>query len=130
VKGSISVGVDRNETNFLVAVKEKGEVFFDSGLNLRVWRKKHRKKVARLQKKLAERKAQHKDTRSVRRLLKRLSLCQRNFTKTYCQTVAKRFIAWAGRTLRAASSVPPLVVRPIVPYCRVPSRKVLERFSC
>jgi IS605 OrfB family transposase len=94
--GSISVGVDRNETNFLVAVKEKGEVFFDSGLNLRVWRKKHRKKVARLQKKLAERKAQHKDTRSVRRLLKRLSLCQRNFTKTYCQTVAKRLVAWAG----------------------------------
>jgi IS605 OrfB family transposase len=45
---------------------------------------------------LAERKAQHKDTRSVRRLLKRLSLCQRNFTKTYCQTVAKRLVAWAG----------------------------------
>jgi IS605 OrfB family transposase len=90
------VGVDRNETNLLVAVKETGEVFFESGLSLRIWRKKHRKKVARLQKKLAERKAQHKDTRSVRRLLKRLSLRQRNFTKTYCQTVAKRLVVWAG----------------------------------
>jgi IS605 OrfB family transposase len=96
VKGSVLVGVDRNETNLLVAVKETGEVFFESGLSLRIWRKKHRKKVARLQRKLAERKAQQKDTRSVRRLLKRLSLRQRNFTKTYCQTVAKRFIAWAG----------------------------------
>jgi IS605 OrfB family transposase len=96
VKGSIFVGVDRNETNLIVAVKETGEVFFESGLKLRIWRKKHRKKVARLQRKLAERKAQHKDTRSVRRVLKRLSLRQRNFTKTYCQTVAKRLVAWAG----------------------------------
>jgi len=95
-KGSVLVGVDRNETNLLVAVKETGEVFFESGLKLRIWRKKHRKKVARLQKKLAERKAQHKDTRSVRRVLKRLSLSQRNFTKTYCQTVAKRFVFWAS----------------------------------
>jgi IS605 OrfB family transposase len=96
VKGSVLVGVDRNETNLLVAVKETGEVFFESGLKLRIWRKKHRKKVARLQRKLAERKAQQKDTRSVRRLLKRLSLRQRNFTKTYCQTVAKRLVVWAG----------------------------------
>jgi putative transposase len=96
VKGSVLVGVDRNETNLLVAVKETGEVFFESGLKLRIWRKKHRKKVARLQRKLAECKAQHKDTRSVRRVLKRLSLRQRNFTKTYCQTIAKRFIAWVG----------------------------------
>jgi IS605 OrfB family transposase len=96
VKGSVLVGVDRNETNLLVAVKETSEVFFESGLKLRIWRKKHRKKVARLQKKLAERKAQRKDTRSVRRLLKRLSLRQRNFTKTYCQTVAKRLVVWAG----------------------------------
>jgi putative transposase len=29
-------------------------------------------------------------------VLKRLSLRQRNFTKTYCQTIAKRFIAWVG----------------------------------
>jgi len=96
VKGSVLVGVDCNETNLLVAVKETGEVFFESGLKLRIWRKKHRKKVARLQRKLTERKAQHKDTRSVRRVLKRLSLRQRNFTKTYCQTIAKRFIAWVG----------------------------------
>jgi IS605 OrfB family transposase len=27
-------------------------------------------------------------------VLKRLSLRQRNFTKTYCQTVAKRLVAW------------------------------------
>jgi IS605 OrfB family transposase len=90
------VGVDRNETNLLVAIKETGEVFFESGLRLRVWRKRHRKKVARLQKKLAGHKAQHEDTRSVRRVLKRLSSRQRNYTKTYCQTVAKRFVTWAG----------------------------------
>jgi len=95
-KGSILVGIDRNETNLLVAVKETGEVFFENGLKLRIWRTKHRKKVARLQRKLAERKAQRKDTRSVRRVLKRLSLRQRNFTKTFCQTLAKRFVEWVG----------------------------------
>jgi len=95
-KGSVLVGADRNETNLLVAAKETGEIFFESGLKLRIWRKKHRKKLARLQKKLAERKAQRKDTRSLRRVLKRLSLSQRNFTKTYCQIVAKRFVVWAG----------------------------------
>jgi transposase len=95
-KGSILIGIDRNETNLLVAVKETGEVFFENGLRLRIWRTKHRKKVARLQRKLAERKAQRKDTRSVRRALKRLSSRQRNFTRTYIQTVAKRFAEWAG----------------------------------
>ena len=95
-KGSVLVGIDRNETNLLVAVKESGEIFFENGLKLRIFRTKHRKKVARLQRKLAERKAQRKDTRSVRRVLKRLSLRQRNFTRTFIQTLAKRFVKWVG----------------------------------
>ena len=95
--GTILVGVDRNETNPLVAVKEMGEIFFKGGVSLKVWRTKHRKKLARLQRKLAERKGQRRDTRSVRRRLQHLRLRQRHYTKTYCHTVAKRLVEWAGR---------------------------------
>lgn len=95
--GSVLVGIDRNETNLLVAVKETGDVFFDNGLQLRIFRTKHRKLIARLQRKLAQRKKEGKDTRSVRRLLRRLAGRQRNFTRTYIQTLAKRFVEWAGR---------------------------------
>ncbi|MGC8947251.1 MAG: transposase [Anaerolineae bacterium] len=95
-KGSAVVGADRNETNLLVAVEENGEVFFESGLKLRIWRTKRRKKMSGLQRKLAEHKAPHKDTRSMRRALKRLSLHRRNFTRAHVQILAKRFIEWAG----------------------------------
>ncbi len=91
------VGVDLNETNHIVGVKETGEVFFVSGLNYRIWMTKHRKLRARLQRKLAERKGQRRGTRSLRRRLQHLLLRQRNFTRTYCHTVAKGLVEWAGK---------------------------------
>ncbi|MBX5452223.1 MAG: transposase, partial [Thermogemmatispora sp.] len=48
-----------------------------------------------LQRKLAAHKAQHRDTRSVRRVLKRLGRRQRYRTRTFAQTVAKRLVEWA-----------------------------------
>ncbi len=62
VIGSVLIGIDRNETNPIVAAKETGEIFFKDGVDHKVWKTKHRKIMARLQKKLAEHKGQRRDT--------------------------------------------------------------------
>jgi IS605 OrfB family transposase len=94
-EGVLPVGVDRNETNAIVAVDQGGEEFFVSGREVRVRNKRNRKTRRRLQKKLAARKAEKKDTRSVRRLLKRFGRKQRNRTRTFAQTAAKQLVNWA-----------------------------------
>lgn len=90
------VGVDLNETNAIVAMDADGEVFFLSGREDRQKAKRTRKTRARLQRKLASRKAQGKDTRSVRRALKRLGRKQRNRNRTSCQMMAAQLSEWAG----------------------------------
>ncbi len=95
-KGSCFVGVDLNVSNPLVAVSEKGKVFFQSGVFFNWWKRRFRKYRARLQRKLAERKGQRRETRSLRRRLQHLWHRQRNFTRTYCHTLAKRFVDWCG----------------------------------
>jgi len=88
------VGVDLNETNILVAVDPDGKDLFISGIPHRIANRKTRKKRGRLQNKLASKKAEGKDTRAVRRALKRLGCKQRNRTKTFCQTVGKELVQW------------------------------------
>ncbi|MCW3099419.1 MAG: Transposase, OrfB family [Chthonomonadaceae bacterium] len=94
-KGILPVGVDLNETNMFVAVDVDDNVLFVSGKELKVRNKRTRQTRKRLQRKLSSRKAQNKDTRSLRRLLHRTSRRQRNRTKTFCQTAAKRLCQWA-----------------------------------
>ncbi|RAQ97866.1 RNA-guided endonuclease InsQ/TnpB family protein [Thermogemmatispora tikiterensis] len=89
------VGIDLNETNALVAVDGQERVLFVSGKAVKVRNRRTAKTRARLQRKLAARKAQHRDTRSVRRVLKRLGRKQRHRTQTFAQTVAKRLGEWA-----------------------------------
>ncbi|RAQ94729.1 RNA-guided endonuclease InsQ/TnpB family protein [Thermogemmatispora tikiterensis] len=89
------VGIDLNETNALVAVDGEERVLFVSGKAVKVRNRRTAKTRARLQRKLAARKAQHRDTRSVRRVLKRLGRRQRHRTQTFAQTVAKRLGEWA-----------------------------------
>ena len=89
------VGVDLNETNALVASDPDGSTLFVSGRDVKVRNKKSFKTRKRLQKKLATRKAQKQDTRSVRRLLKRLGRTRSNRTETFAQTAAKRLCQWA-----------------------------------
>jgi IS605 OrfB family transposase len=90
------VGVDLNETNAIVAMRADGGVFFLSGREDRESAKRTRKTRVRLQRKLASRKAQGKDTRSVRRALKRLGRKQRNRNRTSCQMMAAELSKWAG----------------------------------
>ncbi|WP_069805579.1 RNA-guided endonuclease InsQ/TnpB family protein [Thermogemmatispora onikobensis] len=88
------VGIDLNETNAVVAVDGQERVLFVSGKAVKVRNRRTAKTRARLQRKLAAHKAQHRDTRSVRRVLKRLGRRQRHRTQTFAQTVAKRLVEW------------------------------------
>jgi len=88
------VGVDRGETNVLVAVCADGDQQFVSGLGYKIKNRQTHKTRKRLQQKLASRKAEGKDTRSVRRTLKRLGRSHRNRTRTFVQTAAKQLVHW------------------------------------
>ncbi len=93
--GILPVGIDLNETNALVAVDPDGHTLFVSGKAVKVKNRRTAKTRSRLQRKLAARKAQHKDTRSVRRVMKRLGRKQRNRTRTFAQQTAKQLVEWA-----------------------------------
>ncbi len=82
-QGILPVGIDLNETNTLVAVDPDGRELFISGKSIKVKNRRTAKTRTRLQSKHATRKAEKKDTRSVRRLLKRLGRKQRNRTRTF-----------------------------------------------
>lgn len=93
--GILPVGIDLNETNALVAVDPDGRELFVSGKAIKVKNRRTAKTRSRLQSKLAARKAQHTDTRSVRRVMKRLGRRQRNRTRTFAQHTAKQLVQWA-----------------------------------
>jgi IS605 OrfB family transposase len=94
-KGIHPVGIDLNETNALVAVDPDGNTLFVSGRDFKVRNIRTRKTRRRLQETLAAHKAHTQDTRSVRRLLKRLGRKQRNRTRTFCQQTAATLAKWA-----------------------------------
>jgi putative transposase len=96
-KGALPVGIDLNETNALVAVDPDGNTLFVSGKDFKVRNIRTRKTRRRLQEQLATHKAHKQDTRSVRRLLKRLGRKQRNRTRTFCQQTAAKLVKWAPK---------------------------------
>lgn len=93
-RGIHPVGIDLGATNALVASTDT-DTLFVSGLSIRVLNKRSRKTRQRLQRKLADNKAQHKDTHSVRRVLKRLSRKQSNRSRTFCKETAAKLCKWA-----------------------------------
>lgn len=96
-QGILPIGIDLNETNALVAVDTDDKFLFISGLERRIRNKRNRKTVKRLQKKLAQRKAEHKNTRSVIRVLKRLQGKQVHRTKDFCHTASKRLVEFSPK---------------------------------
>lgn len=94
-QGVLPVGVDLNETNALVAATPDGDTLFVSGRAVKVANKRTYKTRKRVQRKHATRKAEHKDTRSVRRVLKRLGRKRSNRTRTFAQTAAKQLVTFA-----------------------------------
>ncbi|HUY76756.1 MAG TPA: transposase [Ktedonobacterales bacterium] len=93
--GILPVGIDLNETNVLVAVDPDGATLFVSGKAIKVKNTRGYKTRKRVQKKHAARKAGGKDTRSVRRVLKRLGRKRSHRTRTFAQTVAKHLVTFA-----------------------------------
>lgn len=93
-QGVHPVGIDLNETNALVAVDPDQNVLFLSGKAVKVANKRTYKTRKRVQHKLATRKAEHRDTQSVRRVLKRLGRKRSHRTRTFAQTVAKQLTQW------------------------------------
>jgi IS605 OrfB family transposase len=94
-QGMHPVGIDLNETNALVAMDAEDRTLFISGKAVKVANRRTFKTRKRLQRKLATRKAEHGDTRSVRRVLKRLGRKRSNRTRTFAQTAAKQLVTWA-----------------------------------
>jgi IS605 OrfB family transposase len=93
--GVLPISIDLNETNALVAVNPDGETLFVSGRAVKVANTRNFKTHKRQQRKLATRKAEHKDTHGVRRVLKRLGRKRSNRTRTFAQTTAKQLVRWA-----------------------------------
>jgi len=94
-QGVHPVGIDLNETNALVAVDPDGRELFISGKAMKVANRRNYKTRKRVQQKRATRKAEHKDTRGVRRVLKRLGRKRSNRTRTFAQTAARQLVRWA-----------------------------------
>lgn len=93
--GVLPVGIDLNETNALVAVDPDNRTLFISGKTIKVKNRRTYKTRNRLKRTLAAKKAEHRSTRSVRRLLKRLGRQQSNRTGTFAKQVAKTLVTWA-----------------------------------
>jgi putative transposase len=91
-QGILPVGIDLNA---LVAVDPDGNTLFVSGKAVKVKNRRTAKTRSRLQTKLTSRKAQHKDTRSIRRVMKRLGRKQRSRTRTFAQQTAKQLVDFA-----------------------------------
>lgn len=92
-RGITPVGIDLGVNNALVA-STNNDTLFISGKALSVRNTKSRKVRSRLQSKLAGKKAQHLDTKSVVRVLKRLSRKHHNRNKTFCQETAAQLCKW------------------------------------
>lgn len=94
-KGVLPVGIDLNETNAVVAVDADGRELFISGRSVKIANKRTYKTRKRLQAKLAARKAEQRDTRSLRRALKRLGRKQHNRNRDFARKTAKELVTWA-----------------------------------
>jgi len=95
VSGVYPIGIDLNETNAIVAVDADGNQLFVTGLDRKIKNKRTMKTIKRLQRKLGQRKAEGKNTRSVVRALKRLKLKRSRRTKDFCHCASKELVEWA-----------------------------------
>jgi len=92
-KSIIPVGIDLGINNALVASTDKKTLFI-SGSKLKQANKKLRKVRQRLQQKLNVHKAKCRDTRSVRKVLKRLEQKHHNRNTTFCKETAAKLCRW------------------------------------
>jgi putative transposase len=94
-KGIHPVGIDLGETNALVAVDAHGRELFITGKDTKVKNKRSSQTIARLQRKLAAKKAEGRSPHAVRRTLKRLARRRSRRTRDLARVVAKTLLVWA-----------------------------------
>jgi transposase len=94
-KGIHPVGIDLGETNALVAVDADGRELFITGKDTKVKNKRTSQTIARLQRKLAAKKAEGRSPHAVRRTLKRLARRRSRRTRDLARVVAKKVLVWA-----------------------------------
>jgi transposase len=91
-KEATPVGIDLNGANAVVAVEAEGREFFHSGKATKVRNQRTMQATTRVQRKLATKKAEGKDTHSIHRVLKRLSGRRKRRTHDFACVIAKRLI--------------------------------------
>jgi len=94
--GALPVGVNLNDVNAIAAIDMNGRSMCVTGVAHRAMMKSGEKTRRRLEDRLSTRKAEGRETRSVRRLLKRLGRKRYLQTKTFCSTAAKSLVDWVG----------------------------------
>jgi putative transposase len=94
-RGVVPMGIDLNETNVVVAVDADGREYFQSGKATKVRNYRTMQATKRVQRKLAVKKAEGKDTHGVRRVLKRLSGRGKRRTDDFAHVAAKQLVEWA-----------------------------------
>lgn len=94
-KGTLPVGVALGAKNEVAVVDSTGRSLRVITVAQNVMEETHRKTTNRLKRRLANRKADGRETRSVRRVLKRLGRRRHMRMRTFSHEAAKRLVGWA-----------------------------------
>ena len=96
-QGTLPAGVAIGNKNEVAVVDAEGRSMRIITVAQNVMEETSRKTKKRLERRLAARKADGLETRSVRRVLKRLGRKRHVRTRGFCHTAANKLIEWAGR---------------------------------
>ena len=94
-RGTRPIGVSVDNKNEIAAVDSSGRSIRIITVAQNVMEETNQKTRRRLKRRMAARKADGLETRSVRRVLKRLSRRRYMRTRTFCHTAANRLVDWA-----------------------------------
>ena len=94
--GTLPAGVAVGSKNEVAVVNAEGKSLRIITVAQNVMEETSRKTKKRLERQLAARKADGLETRSVRRVLKRLSRRRHMRTRTFCHAAANRLVEWIG----------------------------------
>lgn len=119
--GTKPVGVSLSTSNEIAVVAADGRSLRVIATAQSVMEETYRKTKARLEQRLSAKKADGHETRSVRRVLKRLSRRQHLRIKTFCHVAANHLLKWVGED--AAIVIEDLKKRP-------PSRRTKKSKTC
>lgn len=95
--GTLPAGVSFGKSNEVAVVDSEGRSLRVIAVAQNVMEETYHKTRRRLQKRLSDKKADGRETRSMRRVLKRLSRKRYMRTKAFSHTAARRLVDWLGQ---------------------------------